>query len=227
MAALAQNTAPATSVPAVAGMGTSLNPQEAPNSGDVPDAPLDLTEALVDVAEGTITAAEPVNAQPPLVVSRALTPSAGSHEIVRLCSEVEDLQNSLKVTQERALDLQIALDNKEAAYASISLRFQEQDALIQAPRQQIANTTNSNGVVVNTAILPTYDLQLLPKDQNNVVIVPAMLDQYHLFGKKALEAFTYMTTTAPAWRILFYPSWPELREMMAEKYAEAGVTRDT
>ncbi|CAI5964076.1 unnamed protein product [Closterium sp. NIES-65] len=32
-----------------------------------------------------------------------------------------------------------------------------------------------------------------------------------------------MTTAAPAWRMKFYPQWPELREMMAEKYAEAGV----
>ncbi|CAI5963323.1 unnamed protein product [Closterium sp. NIES-65] len=35
-----------------------------------------------------------------------------------------------------------------------------------------------------------------------------------------------MTTAAPAWRMKFYPLWPELREMMAEKYAEAGVGKD-
>ncbi|CAI5961111.1 unnamed protein product [Closterium sp. NIES-65] len=35
-----------------------------------------------------------------------------------------------------------------------------------------------------------------------------------------------MTTAAPAWRMNFYPLWPELREMMAEKYAEAGVGKD-
>ncbi|CAI5946521.1 unnamed protein product [Closterium sp. NIES-64] len=35
-----------------------------------------------------------------------------------------------------------------------------------------------------------------------------------------------MTTAAPAWRRNFYPLWPELREMIAEKYAEAGVGKD-
>ncbi|CAI5953344.1 unnamed protein product [Closterium sp. NIES-64] len=35
-----------------------------------------------------------------------------------------------------------------------------------------------------------------------------------------------MTTAAPAWRMKFYPLWPELREMIAEKYAEAGVGKD-
>ncbi|CAI6007615.1 unnamed protein product [Closterium sp. NIES-65] len=35
-----------------------------------------------------------------------------------------------------------------------------------------------------------------------------------------------MTTAAPAWRMKFYPLWPELREMMAEKYVEAGVGKD-
>ncbi|CAI5468636.1 unnamed protein product [Closterium sp. Yama58-4] len=237
MAALAQNPASTSPAPAVPLVATTSNPENTLMSETVIEAPLDLTEAFADAAEGTTDAAaplnahhaaEPVNAHGLTVVSRArtVTPSPGSQEIVRLRAEVEDLQNSLKVSQERALDLQIALDEKESAYATLSLRYEEQVALIQALRQQIANTASTNGAVVNTAILPTYDLQSLPRDQNNVVIVPATLDQDHLFGKKALEAFTYMTTTASTWRLRFYPSWPDLREMMAEKYAEAGVTWD-
>ncbi|CAI6009883.1 unnamed protein product [Closterium sp. NIES-65] len=157
---------------------------------------------------------------------RPPTPSVGFQEVVRLRSEINDLQTTLKETQEWALDVQIALDEKEVAYASLSLRFEEQEALILALRQQIANTANTHGAVVNTVIMPTYDLQMLPRDHNNVVIIPATLYQDHPCGKKALEAFTFMTTTAPTWKILFYPSWPDLGEMMAEKYAKDGVSRD-
>ncbi|CAI5999066.1 unnamed protein product [Closterium sp. NIES-65] len=161
-----------------------------------------------------------------LLCLRPPTPSVGFQEVVRLRSEINDLQTTLKETQEWALDVQIALDEKEVAYASLSLRFEEQEALILALRQQIANTANTHGAVVNTIIMPTYDLQMLPRDHNNVVIIPATLYQDHPCGKKALEAFTFMTTTAPTWKILFYPSWPDLGEMMAEKYAKDGVSRD-
>ncbi|CAI5961845.1 unnamed protein product [Closterium sp. NIES-64] len=111
-------------------------------------------------------AVEHLNAHGLPVISRARTEVSlvRTQAELRLRAENEDLQSTLKLTQERALDLQIALDEKEAAYVALN--------------------------------------------------------------KKALEAFTFMTTAAPAWRMKFYPLWPELREMMAEKYAEAGVGKD-
>ncbi|CAI5986021.1 unnamed protein product [Closterium sp. NIES-64] len=197
-----------------------------PTETEILPSPLNLTGPLEDAAEGATEVVEHLNAHGLPVISRARTEVASvrTQAELRLRAENEDLQSTLKLTQERALDLQIALDDKEAAYVALNLRYDELSALVVALQQQIINNGEEQRQTLNLALIPSFDLQQLPRDQNGSILVPTTLEQDHLFSKKALEAFTFMTTAAPAWRMKFYPLWPELREI--EKYAEAGVGKD-